>query len=144
MGFSQWRNRFIRREVESLERFGCLVFTENDPNDPLEVPGAGLKDEWFDGIWQRLPNRANIRVTDLGNDSLQLGEEVVHRDEFEMRLAALQNRLESLGAKRERISLSIDGQAPYALPSWLKDLRKRTSVSVWWGDSGTSTYGQRD
>jgi hypothetical protein len=110
VGLSQWRNRYIRGEAESLAKSGCEVFTRVDASDPLEVPGVGLSEGWIDGIWQRRPNRGNIMATDLGNDSLRLGQELVSRDEFEMKLLSLQRRLEFLGV--ERIFVLIDGQAP--------------------------------
>ena len=139
VGLTQWRNRYIRGEVESLARSGCEVFTRVDASDALEVPGVGLSEGWIDGIWQRGPNRGNIMATDLGNDSLRLGQELVSRDEFEMKLLSQQRRLESLGV--ERIFVLIDGQAPYSPPAWIMDFRRRSDMIIYWGDTGSHTYG---
>ena len=141
VGLTQWRNRHIRNEVDSLAILGCEIYTRISETDPLEIPGIGLSGEWIDGLWQRRPNRGNIKATDLGNGSLRLGQDVVSRDEFEARILSLQERLVSLGA--ERIFVLIDGQAPYDPPAWLADFKRRSEMIVYFGDTGTSTYGDR-
>lgn len=141
VGLSQWRNRLIHIEVDSLTKSGCEVYTRISETDPLEIPGIGLRGEWIDAIWQRRPNRGNIKATDLGNGLLRLGQDVVNRDEFEARILSLQARLVSLGA--ERIFVLIDGQATYDPPAWLADFKRRSEMIVYFGDTGTSTYGNR-
>lgn len=139
LGLAQWRNRFIRNEVDSLANSGCNIYTRISATDALEVPGIGLSEEWIDRLWQRRPNRGNITATDLGDGTLRLGQDTVGRDEFKEIVLSLQERLTSLGV--ERIFLQIDGQAPYHLPAWLEDFKRRSEMIVLFGDSGTSTYG---
>jgi hypothetical protein len=141
VGLTQWRNRRIRGEVDSLANSGCEIYTRISETDALEIPGIGLSEEWIDGIWQRRPNRGNIKATDLGNGSLRLGQDVLSREEFETKILSLQQRLVSLGAKR--IFVLIDGQTPYDPPAWLADFKQRSEMIVYFGDTGTSTYGDR-
>lgn len=140
-GFSQWRNRLIHIEVDSLTKLGCEVYTRISETDASETPFIGLSEERIDGIWQRRPNRGNIKATDLGNGSLRLGQDVSSRNEFEAKVQSLQERLVSIGAKR--IFVLIDGQSPYDPPAWLADFKQRSETIVYFGDTGTSTYGDR-
>lgn len=138
LGLSQWRQRSIRREIGSLAQSGCEVFTRVDPTD--QTLSAGLREEWIDRLWQRLPSHANISATDLGIDRLQIGQETLGRDAFEAKVISLHRRLEVLGV--EQIKLLINGRPLYSLPKWLMDFKERSGIDIYFGDSGTSSYGK--
>ena len=136
IGFSQWRRRYIRREMSELGKNGVDICYRPPP---MFTAATGvLPDDLRDKIWQRAPTTGDIKVLELSPDKFRIGSTVYDRPKLYVRLLALEKQLRGIGVTE--VQVLADGNVPYTPSDWVKEFQPMTTMRLLFCENGNRTY----